>query len=172
MRVLGSRRRLIFLSALALAGFFAPWGCQWAAKAPAKDARACTVRSIGDGDSLRLRCGAERLQVRLYCIDAPEMEQAPWGQRSRDHLRAITPKQVRLIARDQDSYGRIVAEVFTDDAGHLNLNLAMVRSGNAAVYERYCHDGIYFQAEKEARQSRVGIWKRPGAQQTPWSFRH
>jgi hypothetical protein len=44
--------------------------------------RACTVASIHDGDTLRAVCDGERLQVRLYCIDAPEMSQAPRGARA------------------------------------------------------------------------------------------
>ena len=160
------------LWSLALVAFVTPWGCQWAETAPTTESRACTVRSIHDGDTLRLRCGGERLQVRLYCIDAPEMEQEPWGRWSRDYLRTITPKQVRLIPRDQDTYGRTVAEIFTDDAKRPNLNLAMVRSGNAAVYRSYCHDDSYYQAQKEARKNHAGIWQWPGPHQTPWSFRH
>ena len=66
----------------------------------------------------------------------------PWE--SRDHLRAITPKRVILIARDKDRYGRTVEEVVTADADSENLNLAQVWSGSAVLYPQYCSDRHYF----------------------------
>ncbi len=132
----------------------------------------CTVQSIHDGDTLRLTCAGEHLQVRLYCIDAPELDQKPWGQESRDHLRAITPKRVLLIPRDKDRYGRTVGEILTDDPDRENLNLAQVRSGNAAVYRSFCEGDAYYQAEREAKRLKAGIWERAGEQQAPWAYRH
>lgn len=133
--------------------------------------KTCTVNSIHDGDTMRLTCEGEQVKVRLYCIDAPEMGQWPWGKVSRDYLRAITPKQVRLVAHDRDRYGRTVGEVITTDEAQENLNLAMIWSGQAAVYPRYCNDGQYYQAEQEARKIGSGIWGSKGLHQSPWSWR-
>jgi endonuclease YncB( thermonuclease family) len=108
--------------------------------------------------------------VRLYCIDAPELAQAPWGRESRDHLRQIAPRQVTLRIRDTDRYGRKVAEVLTMDGE--NLNKRQVRDGQAAVYRQFCPDPAYGRLEADARAQGLGIWEKPGAQQTPWVYRH
>ncbi|WP_322775240.1 hypothetical protein [Synechococcus sp. CBW1107] len=36
-----------------------------------------TVLSIGDGDTIHVQQGQQRITIRLACIDAPEMAQAP-----------------------------------------------------------------------------------------------
>ena len=132
----------------------------------------CEVASIHDGDTMRLSCDGEQVKVRLYCIDAPELSQRPWGQESRDRLRAIAPRRVILIRKDMDSYGRTVGEILADDSKRENLNLALVRNGGAAVYSRYCNEGRYFRAEDNARNLRVGIWRKSGLHQSPERWRH
>ena len=57
----------------------------------ASAARAATVVSVGDGDTLRVRDGGQQLTIRLACIDAPEMAQAPHGARSRELLQRLAP---------------------------------------------------------------------------------
>jgi endonuclease YncB( thermonuclease family) len=130
----------------------------------------CIVESVHDGDTLRAICDDEQLQVRLHCIDAPEIAQAPWGQGSRDHLRAITPRQIQVQIQDTDRYGRKVAEILTPEG--ISLNQQMVRDGKAAVYQRYCSDPDYARAELEARARGLGIWSTEGEHQTPWDYRN
>jgi endonuclease YncB( thermonuclease family) len=169
-----SHHRLHLFWGLAVLGLAAPWftSCDHpSVTALLQEERACTVNSIHDGDTMRLTCDGEQLKVRLYCIDAPELSQKPWGQESRDHLRVIAPKQVILIPRDKDRYGRTVGEVLSSDADRENLNLAQVWSGNAAVYPQYCSDRRYFTAEDNARGVRAGIWEKAGSHQTPWRTR-
>ncbi len=100
----------------------------------------CEVLKIYDGDTMTLQCGSQKTKVRLYCIDTPEMKQKPWGIQARDHLRAITGKTVNLVEIDKDRYGRTVGEVYS---GEINLNLAQVQAGKAAVYETYCKKPEY-----------------------------
>ncbi|EXJ13573.1 thermonuclease family protein [Imhoffiella purpurea] len=129
----------------------------------------CTISSIYDGDTLRATCGGnKKVKVRLYCIDTPEMGQKPWGTESRDYLRRIAPKTVRLVEHDRDRYGRIVGEVFDGDT---SLNLAMVEAGRAAVYPKYCSEARFFAAQGRARAVKRGIWAHPGDQQRPWEWR-
>ena len=154
----------------ALLGLALPWlpSCQ------SLKTTACTVNSIYDGDTMRLTCNGKKMKVRLYCIDAPEMKQRPWGKESRDYLRAITPKQVRVVEHGKDRYGRIIGEVWTNDGDEVqeNLNLAMVWAGRAAVYGRYCGKRSYFEAQKQVKRLGSGIWEKPGLHQMPWEFRH
>ncbi|QIK37474.1 thermonuclease family protein [Caldichromatium japonicum] len=131
----------------------------------------CRVERVSDGDTLQLRCGFKPVKVRLYCIDAPEMGQSPWGERSRAHLSSITPREVKLVKIDHDRYGRIVGEVYTVEASPRLLNLEQVKAGQAAVYDQYCDNPRYASAEREAKRAKCGIWSRPGEQQTPWRYR-
>ena len=95
------------------------------------------------------------------------MQQTPWGRESRDYLRRITPRVVRLKVHDTDRYGRKVAEVIDPASGEA-LNLTLVEAGQAAVYRRYCPDPRYRQAEASAKAAGLGIWRTPGEHQRPW----
>lgn len=131
-----------------------------------------TVLSIGDGDTIRVQQGQQRITVRLACIDAPEMVQAPYGANSRAYLqtrlRIGTP--VTLLPQTVDRYGRTVAEVI----GEVNLNLAMVEDGQAFAYRQYlggCDAKEYLDAEVRASRHRYGVWQVEGGITRPWDFR-
>lgn len=131
-----------------------------------------TVLSVGDGDTLRVRLGAERRTVRLACIDAPELSQRPQGPRARERLRQLAPggAQVRLAVKATDRYGRLVAEVFTT----ANLNLALVEQGAVFVYPQYlkqCDGPAYRAAERRASRRRLGVWRQEGGIARPWLVR-
>lgn len=163
-------RRLPVFWIAAVIGLVAPWlfDLDIPALATGDDLGECTVQSIHDGDTMRVKCGGEQMKIRLYCIDAPELAQKPWGQESRDYLRSITGDRVTIIKHDIDRYGRTVGEVIQDGR---NLNLAMVEAGQAAVYRRYCSGSDYLHAETQARQQRIGVWSKTGDQQQPWNWR-
>jgi endonuclease YncB( thermonuclease family) len=132
-----------------------------------------TVLSIGDGDTLRLRQGARTLTVRLACIDAPEIDQAPWGQQARQQLQTLAPigSAVTLRSKATDRYGRQVAELSRKGR---NLNQALVASGAAFVYWPYiqgCDRQTYGRLETEARLQRLGVWSTPGGITRPWDVR-
>jgi endonuclease YncB( thermonuclease family) len=128
----------------------------------------CEVLNIYDGDTMTLQCQGEETKVRLYCIDAPEMGQTPWGKQARDHLRSIAGNAVKLVRLDKDRYGRVVGEVYRGDE---NLNLAQVKTGYAAVYDAYCKKSEYPLEEQRANSAKQGIWSTPGIHQTPWEWR-
>ncbi len=130
----------------------------------------CTVKSVYDGDTLTASCPAGEVKVRVFGIDAPEMKQEPWGDRSREAFRGLLPRRdpVRLRVMDQDRYGRVVAQVF---AGERDTGLEMVRQGRAVMYEQYNDSPAYRQAQAEAQQARRGIWEKPGGQQDPATWR-
>ena len=166
-------RRLPLFWAVALTGSLGPWlltGQPGTATRQVDTLPTCAVDHIHDGDTVTLWCQGRKTRVRLWCIDAPELGQTPWGRRSRDHLRALTGRRVRLRRIDTDRYGRTIGELFTPDGQ--DLNRAMVRDGWAAVYNRYCPARRYRQAERAARRQKLGIWSRRGLQQRPWRWRH
>jgi hypothetical protein len=64
-----------------------------------------------------------------------------------------------------------VAEVFRNG---LNVNLAMVSSGQAFAYRKYlaaCDGSTYLGGEAAAQRQRVGVWAVPGGIQRPWDWR-
>ncbi|WP_126148349.1 thermonuclease family protein [Synechococcus elongatus] len=131
-----------------------------------------TVTRVSDGDTIRVMLNGKEERIRLACIDAPEMRQAPFGKASRDRLLQLAPvgSTVRLRTLTRDRYGRIVAEVFRNAQ---NLNLKLVREGQAVVYRQYlqnCDRNQYLPAELEAKQRRSGFW-RSGSPIMPWDFR-
>lgn len=130
------------------------------------------VVSTGDGDTIRVNQGGQTITLRLACVDAPEMAQAPWGQQSANRLQQLLPigQTVRLRVIDRDQYGRTVAEVFK---GNQSVNLQIVREGMAVVYRQYlngCNSNQYLQAEVEAKQKKRGYWKQNNPVM-PWDFR-
>ena len=133
----------------------------------AAPAQAATVLSVGDGDTIRMSEWGQKLTIRMACIDAPETSQSPHGQQSRALLHSLAPinAQVSLRVLTRDRYGRTVAEV---SRGGQNLNLRMVRRGQAFAYRQYlsqCDAAAYLGAERAAQTDRLGVWSVPGASQ-------
>jgi endonuclease YncB( thermonuclease family) len=149
-----------------------PPGPARAKHAPPTPAFQATVVSIGDGDTLRVRQGQQRITIRLACIDAPELAQPPWGDKAREYLQLRLPigRAVTLRPQTIDRYGRTVAEVISDT----NINLALVEDGLAFAYRRYLHPcdaREYLEAEFRASRQRHGVWQVPGGITRPWDFR-
>ena len=137
-------------------------------------AKAATVVSIGDGDTIRVSEGSRRITVRLACIDAPETSQRPWGAKSTALLRQLTPigSQVALRIQTTDRYGRTVAELLNRQG---NVNQQMVRAGQAFAYRKYlrqCDADKYLQLEGEAKRQGIGVWSvGPSGITRPWDYR-
>jgi endonuclease YncB( thermonuclease family) len=164
---------------IASAAVFGLWALQRALERglaagwlPTPKGETCRVARVLDGDSLRVLCAEGPVEVRLHCIDAPERGQVPWSRQSRRNLRVLAGGQVEVREVELDRFGRRVAEVYGTAPNRPLLNLEQVRSGNAAVYRRYCSDSRYERAERQAREAGLGIWSRPGGHQTPWTYRH
>ncbi len=72
----------------------------------------------------------------------------------------------------RDRYGRTVAEIWR---GNTNVNLELVRRGDAFVYRQYlsgCDRNAYLSVEKQAEYARRGVWSAPGGITRPWDWRH
>ncbi len=134
---------------------------------------ASIVLSIGDGDTISVTEGKQRIKVRLACIDAPETLQTPYGIEARRQLQSLLPigSRVTMKIKATDRYGRSVAEI---SKGDLNINQTLVGSGNAFVYWQYisgCDREIYSRLENEARLNGVGVWGILEGIQRPWDYR-
>ena len=131
---------------------------------------ACTITSVHDGDSMRVRCPGQKktTPIRLNQIDAPELKQAH-GIHSRDYLRSICPvgQKVEIKSDGQDRYGRTLATVMCNG---VDANAAMVKAGQAWVYDDYVKDKALYRLQRDARADRAGLWRQRDAL-PPWEFR-
>jgi len=167
-------RRLPLFWTVAVVGVVGPWALRVPLSADVALANgrqtSCEVASVHDGDTMTLRCpGRGTIKVRLYCIDAPEIEQAPWGRRSTDHIEGLAGPTVRLVDHGRGRWGRVIGQIFTP-AG-VNVNRQMVADGWASVYPNHCNAARYYRAQDSAREMRLGVWSEPGAHQRPWDWR-
>jgi micrococcal nuclease len=128
------------------------------------------VVGVADGDTVTVLQDQTQYKIRLYGIDCPESGQ-DFGNRAKQFTsRMVFGKQVRVIEKDVDRYGRIVGMIYI---GNTCVNQAIVQAGLAWVYNQYCKDSVCSQwrdLEKQARQSPIGLWSHPDPI-PPWDYR-
>ncbi|MSR59829.1 MAG: hypothetical protein EXS05_19695 [Planctomycetaceae bacterium] len=122
------------------------------------------VKRAVDGDTLLLRDGQ---RVRLLGVDTPETKREgtpvqPWGPEAHDFTqRMVEGKKVRLQfdQEHEDKYGRVLAYVYIDDK-LLNEELLREGLGHALLKHPYrlAMKQRFRQAEREARDAKLGIW--------------
>jgi len=126
------------------------------------------VVGITDGDTFTI-LDADRTQhkIRLDGIDAPESKQ-DFGTQAR---KALGKKLIREIVRvdwlDRDRYDRILGDVFLADRW---INREQVAEGWAWHFRKYSNSAVLAEAEKEARQAKLGMWERESPI-PPWEYR-
>jgi endonuclease YncB( thermonuclease family) len=126
------------------------------------------VVAIHDGDSITVHTDDATIKVRLYGIDAPELGQA-FSQASRQRLSELCfGKDVTLRVLGFDRYGRMLADVLTNDSTIVNYE--MIRSGLAWHFKRYSKSDTLESLERLARAERMGLWRDPEPV-PPWDFR-
>ena len=109
-------------------------------------------------------------KIRLYGIDTPESKQA-FGIAAKNFTYAMVyHKSVNVEPVTTDRYGRTVGIVYINGN---SLSEELVKSGYAWVYNRYCKKDMcdkWKQLEKEARQSKTGLWSQDNPI-APWKYR-
>lgn len=119
----------------------------------------CKVVGISDGDTMTCLTDDKRqVKIRFDQIDAPETGQGFGGASKRALSDMIHGKTVNLDTKEQDKYGRTVAEVYYDGK---NVNKEMVALGMAWAYREYVKDQEYLDLENAARRASLGIWSEP-----------
>ena len=128
-----------------------------------------TVVGGVDGDTAAIRLESGMIRIRLHAIDAPESAQ-PNGRAAKAALsQLIFGKAVEVEPFEQDRYDRLVARIWLDG---LDVNAAMIKSGNAWTYRRYADDPAYCRYEQTARNLGQGLWRLPPAERVaPWEWR-
>lgn len=170
IRVLTAVCRILLLISL----FLLP-GLPSAASGPRLDG--LRVIRVNDGDTITVLQGRRHRKVRMVGIDAPELGQRPWGEKARRHLERLMAGSGWTVTLEHDmdpidKYGRTLAYVWTAD-GRL-ANEEMLRSGNAVLFtypSNVRHVDRLTEAQREARQSRIGIWERGGLGERPSDWR-
>jgi len=128
---------------------------------------------VKDGDSIEATLtSGEREEIRLYGIDAPELDQ-PYGKAAHNHLiRMAGRRSGAIYVRDRDRYGRLVAVVYSGgDGNDGSVNLRMVRDGYAYDYPDYGKLSGAASAQSEASRKQRGMWASDDTLEKPWDYR-
>jgi micrococcal nuclease len=117
-----------------------------------------TVTRVIDGDTIVIEGG---YHVRYIGIDAPESGEFYYLEAKQINEGLVAGKNVRLERdiSDKDSYGRLLRYVYIGDDF---VNAEIVRQGCAwaIAYPPDVKYQVYLEAmEKEARQSKRGVWR-------------
>lgn len=128
------------------------------------------VVRVADGDTLTLETDGGRVRVRLFGLDAPEMDQ-PRGRESKKGLaRLVGGQTARVEVTGRDQFGRTLGRVFV---GERAVDRDMVSAGWAWVYEGYCRGEFCRELavlQAEAKEGRRGLWRDPDPK-PPWVWR-
>lgn len=129
------------------------------------------VERVVDGDTVVLRIGGAREQVRLIGVDTPETvhPERPvecFGPEASAHTRALlaegTIVSVRRDAEARDVYGRLLLYVWREE-DDLFVNLDLVSNGYARTLDiapNTAHSRDFAAAAATAARSRLGLWGR------------
>ncbi|MCC6316558.1 MAG: thermonuclease family protein [Gemmatimonadaceae bacterium] len=170
------RRLRAFASPLLLAASLSlPWACGAAAQRQVPGLE-CRVSRVVDGDSFECTREGAAHRVRLLGVDAPELAQRPYGERSREFVERTMPVGalvgLELDVRERDRYGRLLAWVWRDDT--TMVNVAVIRAGLAAVYvlpPNVKYAAVLRGAADDARRASAGLWATPYFTCTATDFR-
>lgn len=115
-----------------------------------------TFEVLGMGDQPNLIS-----QVRLIGIDAPDLRQRPWGERSKERLEGLIADQTVNLEFDieaKDKIGRTLAYVWKDG---IFLNEQLVKEGQVLFVGRAPNSKYDLKLERAQQWARLmgqGIW--------------
>jgi|SRR5712692_8598322 len=123
------------------------------------------VVRVADGDTITvLDATNTQHRIRLEGIDAPESHQAFGTQSKKNLLDMVFGREVTVVYRKTDRYGRIVGKIIVDGT---DVDLEQIKAGMAWHYKEYQREQtpedreLYAGAEDEARNARRGLWQDP-----------
>ena len=127
------------------------------------------VIKIVDGDTYDILLNDRTTKrIRMEGIDAPERGM-PFYKVAKDYLGILCFSQVvRIEQTGNDWYGRTIVKTFLPKGKELGL--LMIEAGYAWHFKKYSSDIQLANAEKDARNKRLGLWvdENPIA---PWVWR-
>ena len=116
------------------------------------------VNKIEDGDTVLLTVtnSVKTIRYRLFGIDAPEKDQS-FSRTSKARLTELLRKQsVQIEEHGHDKYQRGLCTIYLPDG--TDVNLEMIREGMAWHYAYFFTNETYAAEQKEAKESRRGLW--------------
>ena len=136
-----------------------------------------SVIKVHDGDTVTLMVNGKMRKTRLIGIDAPEMNQRPWGRQAKEHLIDIMNHTDWMVTMEtdevkQDKYGRALVYLWTNN--NELINERMVLDGYAVLFTikpNVRYRAAFSRAEKLARQEMKGIWGPNGLKEAPVKYR-
>lgn len=133
------------------------------------------VIAVLDGDTIEVLNEGRGVRIRLNGIDAPEKDQ-PYGMKSKMFVSdLIYGKTVKVVEKEKDRYGRMIADIYTTPVNDTSdysawVNQVIINAGFAWHYKRYSSDEKLTNAEITARKLKLGLWA--DANPTPpWDWR-
>ena len=126
------------------------------------------VVKVIDGDTFDMIFDEKKIRVRMFGIDSPERGQAFNVKAKEFTASVIAGKEVSVVIRSKDRYGRFVCDVYLGDSTYVNAEI--VKAGYAWHFTRYSDDVQFAELQEEARNDKRGLWQdsNPVA---PWEFR-
>jgi micrococcal nuclease len=147
-----------------------------------------TITRVVDGDTVLLRFpGGHQERTRLIGIDTPEVSDGAGlerdvkrygrdearvqalGQQASALTRRLLPRGTRVEVehdvQDRDRHGRLLAYLWTPDAGLVNL--VIMREGYARVITvppNVRYEARFRACQREARAAERGLWRRVGGE--------
>jgi micrococcal nuclease len=135
------------------------------------------VIKVHDGDTVTLMINGRMRKTRLIGIDAPEMNQRPWGRQAKEHLIDIMNHADWIVTMETDvvtidKYGRSLVYLWTNN--NELINERMVLDGYAVLFTikpNVRYKDKFIRAEQRARQEMKGIWGVNGLKEAPVKYR-
>ncbi len=135
------------------------------------------VVKVHDGDTVTVMINGRMRKTRLIGIDAPEMNQRPWGRQAKEHLIDIMNHTDWLVTMEtdevtNDKYGRSLVYLWTRNTELINER--MVLDGNAVLFTikpNVKYREKFIRAEQRARREMKGIWGLKGLKEAPVKYR-
>ncbi|MBF0233337.1 MAG: thermonuclease family protein [Desulfamplus sp.] len=127
--------------------------------------------SIKDGDTIAVRFREKIINIRLYGIDTPEIEQEHGSTAKVFLSNFVYNKKIEVIPKTVDKYGRTVGLIFSEG---MNICQKMVEAGHAWVYRKYCAENFcdyWLELEQNAQKNKIGLWEKNNSPTPPWIFR-
>jgi endonuclease YncB( thermonuclease family) len=124
---------------------------------------------VYDGDTITVSTtDNQKIKIRLYGIDAPELKKQPYGAASRNYLqRLILNKYVEVTDLGKDLYNRTVAKIYYKNE---YINLKSIQAGMSWHYRSYSKDLDLKEAQIIAKDHEAGLWKNEMSV-APWEWR-
>ena len=140
------------------------------------DLRVGKVKRVVSGQTVEvvLTGLSEPIKVRIIGIDAPDLQQSPWGEVAKKKLSELTiglPVKLELESQERDRYNRLNAHIWQNET---LVSQQLVKSGCVLPNDSYEHkySKLLMESREYARLMGYGIWNPKQAMRyTPRQFR-